>query len=130
MIFSEDRLHKLLDANSKLERELAAMELRAMDCIQINERQALNFAKCQAELAAAKGDAERYRWLRSQTKYSGETRTWDEVVGYDRKNRKISEEKKETFWSFSIPDDWRLCMRQDNEPTLDAAIDAARREEK
>ena len=38
----------------ELERSLAAMELRAMDCVAMNERQAVNFAKCQQELAEAK----------------------------------------------------------------------------
>ena len=39
------------DFARQLERDLAAMERRAMDCVALNERQAVNFAKCQAELA-------------------------------------------------------------------------------
>ena len=54
-----------------LERDLAAMELRAMDCVALNERQAINFAKCQAELAVALGLLRevRDRWY-SMTPYS------------------------------------------------------------
>ena len=42
-------------------RELAAMELRCMDYVALNERQAVNFAKCQAELAASQQENVRLR---------------------------------------------------------------------
>ena len=46
--------HRARELCYELERELAAMELRAMDCVALNERQAINFAKCQSELQQAR----------------------------------------------------------------------------
>lgn len=92
---------------AKLESELAAMELRAMDCVKLNERQAVNFAKCQEELAEARKDAERYRWLKLHADYSLPSKSICLLVCDENAIRFSS-----AYW----------------EEQIDAAIDAARRE--
>lgn len=63
-------VNEVFDFARTLERELAAMELRAMDCVALNERQAVNFAKCQAELAEARKDAHEWKVAFHEAKYS------------------------------------------------------------
>ncbi len=94
----------------------------ARELLRIGSIRSLDLGDMGAEIGR---DAERYQWLRDNVEYIGETRTWDEVVAYDKQGRKVLESKQETFWTFSITDDWRLCMTQDEKPNLDAAIDAA-----
>ena len=70
----------------QLERELAAMELRAMDCVALNERQAINFAKCQSELQQARGELQRSFVREESTRKKlrdGEQRK--DVQGYARR---------------------------------------------
>lgn len=67
-----DAVIALSGALISAEAELARMELRVMDCVAMNEQQAVILAKCQAELSRQPSDmvldAARYRWLRSDAR--------------------------------------------------------------
>jgi hypothetical protein len=50
--------------SSSLKAQLAQSEKRAMEYVAINERQAIRFAECEAQLEGFRKDAERYRFIR------------------------------------------------------------------
>jgi hypothetical protein len=50
--------------NSELKAQLAQSEKRAMEYVAINERQAIRFAECEAQLEGFRKDAERWQLVR------------------------------------------------------------------
>ncbi len=83
--------------------------------------------RAEAELAAVRADAERYRWLREQFKLEQETRTWEEPLWTSNK-RSTYERRQETWYHYELQDAWRFgTTLQDGPPapTFDSMLDAA-----
>ena len=121
------------DFARQLERDLAAMERRAMDCVALNERQAVNFAKCQAELAeyqkslismherAERAEAELAEARKDAIKFASDFADLAELAVALGLLREVRDR-----WYSMTP---YSCLKMDIDALLDAP-DAARREVK
>lgn len=84
----------------------------------------------QAELAACREDAERYRWLREQFELLTEESFRDEFVRH-AKDGDVYKTIRDRWCLYQLKDDWRFgenIIGDDDPKSFDSVIDAARKE--
>ena len=106
------------------------------ELLALSPQQAFDYLRSD-EFRRDREDAARWRKVSKHFEIRTEHRTWEEVVGIDKKGRRIVEDKSEVVWWYDFEGYWggacatteeipSFASEVDKDVMADAAIDAAR----